>query len=56
MDELNKIGALVPLGKCFFIDAEGKLKGADGHLSLAKCNIFLQQASKWNKQNFVPGK
>lgn len=55
-DELNKIGALVPPGKCFFIDAEGKLKGEDGHLSLAKCNIFLQQASKWNKQNFVPGK
>ena len=47
MDELNKIGALVP---------PGKFKGEDRHLSLAKCNIFLQQASKWNKQNFVPGK
>lgn len=46
-DELDKINAVVPRGKCFFIDAEGKLKGEDGHLSLAKCEKFVSKASFW---------
>lgn len=45
--ELEKIDTVVPPGKSFFIDAEGKLKGEDGHLSLEKCKIFLTRAYAW---------
>ena len=30
-----------------WIDAEGKLKGNDGHLDLKKAEAFLEAASKW---------
>lgn len=31
------------------IDAEGNLKGDDGHLSLKKAEAYLQEASNWNR-------
>ena len=53
--ELEKIDTVVPPGKSFFIDAEGKLKGEDGHLSLEKCKIFLTRAYAWAWQQHVAG-
>lgn len=41
---LNKISQVVPANKEIFIDAEGKLKGKDGHFSIEKCKAYLQQA------------
>ena len=41
---LNNIAQSVPDGKEFFIDAEGKLKGNDGHFSPERCKLYLQQA------------
>ena len=41
---LNKISKVVPANKEIFIDAEGKLKGEDGHFSVEKCKAYLQQA------------
>lgn len=52
-EELNKIDAIVPPDKSFFIDAEGKLKGEDGHLSLEKCKVFLEKAYKWDLHKFI---
>ena len=33
------------------IDAEGKLKGDDGHLSLAKADAFMQKVQEWYQKN-----
>ena len=40
-NELSKIAAVLPNKVPFYIDAEGKLKGEDGHLSLEKCRQFV---------------
>lgn len=41
---LEKINEVVPAQRPFFVDAEGKLKGKDGHLSLKKCERFVFKA------------
>ena len=43
-EAINKIMKVVPYRRGFFVDAEGKLKGADGHLSLQKCERFVKRA------------
>jgi len=50
VDELKKINAAVPPNRSFFIDAEGKLKGSDNHLSLKKSEVYLKKASEWSYQ------
>ncbi|MBQ8750430.1 MAG: hypothetical protein IJZ30_02185 [Alphaproteobacteria bacterium] len=45
-EEIDKISKVVPSNGQFSIDAEGKLKGDDGHFSLEKCRAFLEEASK----------
>lgn len=45
-EQLEKINKVIPIGRRFFIDAEGKLKGPDGHLSLQKCEDYLRIASR----------
>lgn len=49
--ELDKISRSVHSGLFFFIDAEGGLKGNDGHLSLEKCRTFLKNAYHWQSLN-----
>lgn len=49
--ELDKISRSVHSGLFFFIDAEGGLKGKDGHLSLEKCRTFLKNANHWQSLN-----
>ena len=46
-EELAKIGSVVPYNRGFFIDAEGKLKGDEGFLSLEKCETYIQNALAW---------
>lgn len=48
-EQLLKIAKAVPVGYSFGIDAEGKLKGEDGHISLKKCEKYLQEASEWDE-------
>ena len=48
-EQLWKISKAVPIGREFSIDAEGKLKGEDGHISLAKAEEYLKKASKWDE-------
>ncbi len=43
-EEVGKILEVVPQSRAFFVDAEGKLKGEDGHLSLDKCRKFIRKA------------
>ena len=47
-EHLWKISKAVPVGRDFSIDAEGRLKGEDGHISLAKAEAYLEKASKWD--------
>ncbi len=53
VEELNKIRQVIPSDGEFFIDAEGKLKGEDGHLSLEKCKQFLERATEWAYRDSV---
>ncbi len=48
--ELDKIAAVLPDDAQFFIDAEGKLKGVDGHFSYANCHDFVENACLWFQQ------
>lgn len=41
---LENISRVVPDDAEIFIDAEGKLKGDDGHFSLEKCRTYLENA------------
>ena len=41
---LNKISQSVSADREIFIDAEGKLKGHDGHFSIEKCRAYIKQA------------
>ena len=50
-DELDKIAKVVSPEREIFIDAEGKLKGEDGHLSLGLAGEYLRRASCWDKEN-----
>lgn len=43
--EIDKISKVIPSNGQFSIDAEGKLKGDDGHFSLERCRAFLENAS-----------
>lgn len=42
--ELQKIAELVPLDAVIFVDAEGKLKGDDGHFDYAKAREYVAKA------------
>lgn len=42
---LGKISRSVPADREIFIDAEGKLKGDDGHFCLQKCKMYLENAT-----------
>ncbi len=44
VSELTKIALLLPPKALIFIDAEGKLKGADGHFSCLKARSFVANA------------
>ena len=44
-DEIDKISKVIAGDGYFSIDAEGKLKGDDGHFSLERCRAFLENAS-----------
>ncbi len=48
--ELDKIALVMPKDAQFFIDAEGKLKGDDGHFSYFKAHDFLANAMHWLSQ------
>ena len=41
---LNKISPSVSADKEIFIDAEGKLKGEDGHFSIKRCKAYVERA------------
>ena len=47
-EQLWQISKSVPVGCEFYVDAEGRLKGEDGHLSLEKSEEYLKKASKWD--------
>jgi len=47
-EQLWEISKAVPVGCEFCIDAEGRLKGEDGHFSLSKCEEYLKKASCWD--------
>lgn len=49
--ELDKMVAVLPKDAEFFIDAEGKLKGEDGHFSFAKAHDFLANVCAWQEKN-----
>ena len=42
--ELEKIADIVPLDAVIFVDAEGKLKGDDGHFDYAKAREYVAKA------------
>lgn len=42
--ELEKIADIVPLDAVIFVDAEGKLKGDDGHFDYAKARKYVANA------------
>lgn len=48
IEQLWLISKSVPVGTEFYIDAEGRLKGDDGHLSLKKSEEYLKNASSWD--------
>ena len=43
-EEVKKIREVVPEDRAFYIDAEGKLKGEDRHLSLERCEEYIKNA------------
>ena len=51
LTELDKINQVVPEDREIFIDAEGKLKGENGHLSLGLAGEYLHRASCWDKEH-----
>lgn len=58
--ELEKISEKQPYNGKFYIDAEGKLKGENGRLSLERCEHFIRRAIIWehiiNEHSFFEGK
>ncbi len=49
--ELNVLAALLPHDMQIFIDAEGKLKGEDGHFSYFKAHDFVAHAISFVENN-----
>lgn len=49
--ELDKIADILPLTAPCFIDAEGKLKGDNGHFSYLKAHDFVANAVAWQKKH-----
>ena len=45
-NELTAIRKVLPYNRSFYIDAEGRLKGDDKHLSLEKCEQYVVNALK----------
>ncbi len=50
-EELNKIAKVLPEKSQFYLDAEGRLKGEDGHISAEKCKAFINNALQWQKSH-----
>ena len=50
-EELNKIAKVLPEKAQFYLDAEGRLKGEDGHISAEKCKAFINNALQWQKSH-----
>ena len=50
-EELNKIAGVLPEKAQFYLDAEGRLKGEDGHISAEKCKAFINNALQWQKSH-----
>ena len=50
MDKLDQISAVVPKNQPISIDAEGRLKGEDKHLSIEKCDSFVNAALLWEQK------
>lgn len=50
-DELSKIAQNVPEDASVFIDAEGQLKGGNGHLSLDLCKEYVSKACAFEYHN-----
>ncbi len=46
MEKVVGIRSVVPYNRSFYIDAEGRLKGDDKHLSLVKCEQYVVNALK----------
>ena len=43
-EQLQKLSLVVKSKRAIYIDAEGKLKGNDGHLDLQKCKAYIENA------------
>lgn len=43
-EQLQKLSLVVKPKRAIYIDAEGKLKGNDGHLDLQKCKAYIENA------------
>ena len=50
MAKLDQINLVVPKDQRISVDAEGKLKGDDKHLSLAKCEQFVKNVLFWEQK------
>lgn len=47
---LRQISEVVPENGLFYIDAEGKLKGEKGYISLEKCRQYIENALTWETE------
>ena len=52
-EELTKISKKLPCQNDFFIDAEGRLKGEKGFLSIERCKEFVVNALVWENINLI---
>ena len=48
-EQLQKLSLVVKPKRSIYIDAEGKLKGSNGHLDLQKCEAFIKNALSFAK-------
>ena len=48
-EALTEIAKVVPQKQFYAIDAEGKLKDSDGHLSIEKCALYVGNALAWQE-------
>ena len=50
-EELNKLSKIVPKKRNIFIDAEGRLKGDNGHFSVERAELFVDEVNRWIKNH-----
>lgn len=50
LSELDQIGKIVSKNRFIFVDAEGKLKGDDGHFSIQKAEKFVNQCIAYTEK------